>query len=114
MAALVSFGRLLVFAAMIGRSALGLSVALTASSVVFCIVKIVGAAYLIWPDISLWCSASSIDPQALSGGDITLPRALRSDALAARSNPNAILIVVAFFPQYIRRAPYWSGYAVMS
>ncbi|UYP68845.1 LysE family translocator [Thalassobacter stenotrophicus] len=112
-AALASLGRLLAFAPMIALSALGLGVILTASSVVFGIVKIIGAAYLIWLGISLLRSASSIDARSLSGGDITLPRALRSEALVALSNPKAILIFAAFFPQFISLEAYWSGYAML-
>lgn len=104
-------GRLLAFVPMIFLSAVGLSVVLTASSFLFQTVKIIGAVYLIWIGISLWRSAKALKTQGLDGQAPSLKRAFRSEALVAFSNPKAILIFAAFFPQFVMVDAYWQSYA---
>jgi len=94
-------GRLLVFVPMIVVSALGLGVVLTASATLFTFVKVVGAAYLIWLGFALWRSAQTMDIEASSTSSSSLGRAFRSESLVALSNPKAILILAAFFPQFV-------------
>ncbi len=106
-----AFGRLLAFVPMIVLSAVGLSVVLTASAVLFQIVKIVGALYLIWIGLSLWRSAKALKAEGLSGAAPSLGRAFRAEALVAISNPKAILIFAAFFPQFVTVEAYWQSYA---
>lgn len=108
-----ALGRLLVFMPMIGISALGLGVILTTSAVVFNIVKLVGAAYLIWLGISLWRSAKTLEASELTGGDFSMGKAFRAEALVAISNPKAILIFAAFFPQFVSVENYWQSYALL-
>lgn len=108
-----ALGRLLVFIPMIAASALGLGVVLTASTFVFGIVKIVGAAYLIWLGITLWRSAQTIDVSTMQNTPISLGRAFRSEAMVAVSNPKAILIFAAFFPQFVVLESYWQSYALL-
>ncbi|MEM8570065.1 MAG: LysE family translocator [Pseudomonadota bacterium] len=106
-----ALGRLLVFVPMIAISALGLGMVLTASALVFSVVKVVGAMYLIWLGISLWRSAKSVDIAGTVPVHASLPNAFRSEALVALSNPKAILIFAAFFPQFVVLEAYWQSYA---
>ncbi|WP_153769175.1 LysE family translocator [Labrenzia sp. CE80] len=108
-----ALGRLLVFIPMIITSALGLSVILTTSALVFSIVKVVGAAYLIWLGVSLWRNARTMETDALSIGSMTSGQAFRAEALVAISNPKAILIFAAFFPQFVSTDAYWESYAML-
>ena len=106
-------GRLLVFVPMIGLSALGLGLVLTTSAVVFHAIKVVGALYLIWLGITLWRSAASAQIAELSAGPPRLSRAFRAEAVVALSNPKAILIFAAFFPQFVSVEAYWHSYALL-
>lgn len=108
-----SLGRLLVFIPMIALSALGLGVVLTTSAMAFGVVKLVGAAYLIWLGVSLWRSAKTLEIKAGAVQAVTLKKAFVSEALVAMSNPKAILIFAAFFPQFVPMESYWQGYALL-
>ncbi|MFK7764143.1 MAG: LysE family translocator [Roseobacter sp.] len=108
-----AFGRLVVFVPMIAVSALGLGVILTASALVFGIVKAIGAAYLIWLGVSLWRSARTMEAGEISIKPAGLRHAFRSEAMVALSNPKAILIFAAFFPQFVVLDFYWQSYAML-
>lgn len=86
---------------MIAVSALALGVFITASALVFGIVKAVGAAYLIWLDVSLWRSARTMKVAQISAHPARLGRAFKSEAMVALGNPKAILIFAAFFPKFV-------------
>ena len=108
-----SLARLAIFVPMITASALGLGLLLSASALVFNAVKIIGAAYLVWMGIRLLKSApkgTDWDAEALKP---TFRKAFRGEALVAVSNPKAILIFAAFFPQFIDTANYWTSYALL-
>ncbi|MFC0268359.1 LysE family translocator [Kushneria aurantia] len=111
-AAVASIARLAAFVPMIAASALGLGVLLSASATLFTIVKIVGAAYLVWMGIKLLRSTPSaaVDHEHLKP---SLAMAFRREALIAISNPKAILIFAAFFPQFVDTSNYWLSYAVL-
>ena len=106
-------GRLIVFVPMIALSALGLGLVLTTSAVVFSIAKVVGAIYLVWLGISLWRSAKTLQLEGLAGGKTSLSRAFKTEALVAVSNPKAILIFAAFFPQFVAIEAYWQSFALL-
>jgi threonine/homoserine/homoserine lactone efflux protein len=108
-----AIGRLIAFMPMITLSALGLGVILTTSALVFNIVKIIGAAYLIWLGISLWRSSKTLETAGFDAPPATIAQALKSEALVALSNPKAILIFAAFFPQFISVDAYWQSYAFL-
>lgn len=108
-----AIGRLIVFIPMIAISALGLGLVLTTSALVFSIAKVVGAAYLIWLGLSLWRSAKTMRPEDIAGGSISTRNAFKSEALVAVSNPKAILIFAAFFPQFVALEAYWQSYAML-
>ncbi len=108
-----AIGRLIVFVPMIAVSALGLGVVLTASATLFGLVKLLGAAYLIWLGISLWRSAQTMEADMINATSVSLRRAFRSEALVALSNPKAILIFAAFFPQFVEPNTFWQSYAML-
>lgn len=108
-----ALGRLLIFVPMIVASALGLGVILSTSAALFALIKFVGAAYLIWVGVSLWRSARRVDSDMLNTIPVSLRRAFRAEALVALSNPKAIIIFAAFFPQFVDLNSYWESYAVL-
>lgn len=87
-------------------AALGLSAILATSALAFAIVKLVGAAYLIFLGAKLLISrsatASPTGPPTPSGAD---PRsALRQGILTNVLNPKVALFFLAFLPQFIEPA----------
>lgn len=106
-----ALARLLVFIPMIAASAFGLGVLLSASAMLFSLVKFGGALYLIWLGIKLWRNASAAEANDVGTGARSLPQAFKSEALVAISNPKAILIFAAFFPQFVSTDAYWQSYA---
>ena len=110
-AVLAASGRLIAFAPMIAISAAGLGLLLATSAVVFNIVKLLGAAYLIYLGIRLLLSASSARLGA--GATLSLGNAFRQECLVALGNPKAILIFTAFFPQFVAPDNYWQSFAIL-
>lgn len=108
-----AIGRLVIFVPMIALSALGLGVILSTSALVFGAVKVIGAAYLIWLGVSLWRNAKTLKTDPLHAAPATVTRAFKSEVLVAVSNPKAILIFAAFFPQFIAVETYWQSYALL-
>lgn len=104
--------RLVVFAPMIAASALGLGVLMATSATLFGAVKVIGALYLLWLGGKLLRSRPKGD-----AATVPVPTGLRTawrrEGLAAISNPKAILIFAAFFPQFVDPAAYWASYATL-
>lgn len=109
-----AIGRLIAFAIMIGITALGLGVLLTTSELLFSMLKWLGAAYLLWIGIKLLLSKSSLKVDTESA---STPQALstlfRQEFLVAATNPKAILIFTAFFPQFVDQQQYWVSFAIL-
>ena len=101
--------RVLAFVPMIAASALGLGLLLSVSATAFTVLKVVGAAYLVYLGVRLIRGASSA---TLEGGpeQASLRTAFRNEGLVALTNPKAILIFAAAFPQLIDVDQYWSSY----
>lgn len=113
-ALVASVARLSAFAVMIAASALGLGILLSASTVAFTALKLVGAAYLVYLGVRLLLSKPRSAIADRSAASVTLGRAMRSDGMVALSNPKAILIFAAFFPQFVNVDHYWLSYAVVA
>lgn len=98
-ALLAGLGRITAFAAMISLAASGLAVVLYASETLFLIIKIVGAAYLLWIAINFYRSKTN----PISNIDDTRNQLelAKQEFLLAVGNPKAILIFTAFLPQFI-------------
>lgn len=112
-ALLAASARLLVFAPMIALSALGLGLVLSTSALVFTIVKVLGAGYLIWLGLKLLKSPASDGPDDGQGAALCLAACFRREALVAMGNPKAILIFAAFFPQFVDVDAYALSYLTL-
>lgn len=89
----------------IAAAALGLSALLAASATAFAIVKIIGAAYLVYVGLSLLWSLKSGLAQPASTGRAVTPVPLASifmqGFLTNALNPKVALFFLAFVPQFI-------------
>lgn len=87
-------------------AALGLSALLATSASAFFVVKLVGAAYLIYLGASLLLARASDDTAALSRISVSVdPRAaFRQGILTNVLNPKVALFFLAFLPQFIEPA----------
>ncbi|SCX80046.1 LysE family translocator [Desulfoluna spongiiphila] len=88
-------------------SAVGISVILLHSAVAFGLLKLMGAAYLIWLGIVSLRSAatprsgSSVEDIPPGFGDFRVARSLREGFLSNVLNPKTIVFYMAFLPQFI-------------
>ncbi|MCB1508203.1 MAG: LysE family translocator [Hyphomicrobiaceae bacterium] len=98
-ATLAGCGRLLPFAAMIVLTAIGLGALLAASAAAFTVLKLAGAAYLVWLGVKLFRAGAPVVEEG-SASEPLAAMALR-DGLIAATNPKAILIFTAVLPQFI-------------
>ena len=112
-ALIASMGRILAFIPMIVLSALGLGVILSASELVFTIVKLIGAGYLIYLGIKIWRASYAMGDSALTPHTLTLSQSFMREGLVALGNPKAILVFAAFFPQFVVADAYAQSYAII-
>lgn len=100
-----TFGRVAAFAIFLLISALGLGAMLLASESVFVAMKWIGAAYLFWLGILTWRSSDYVATDDEEPGGRGAIRSLKSlilqEFLIAISNPKAVLLFAAVFPQFI-------------
>lgn len=84
-------------------SALGLGAILAASTTAFTVLKVVGAAYLIWLGIAAWRDNS--EPAAVNAAEMEeAPGALRlfrKGFMVGISNPKDLLFFAALFPNFV-------------
>lgn len=92
-------GRLVAFAAMIAIASAGLAVVLHTSVWLFQVIKIAGAAYLLYLAIQLWRSNAAQEAQ--SAPCVSVWALMRQELLVAAGNPKAMLIFTAFLPQFV-------------
>jgi threonine/homoserine/homoserine lactone efflux protein len=85
-------------------SMLGLGALLAASATIFTILKWVGAAYLIYLGIKLWCapiaSAEQVDGEVSVSSEKPLQIFLHAYLVTAL-NPKSLIFFVAFLPQFL-------------
>lgn len=84
----------------VALAALGLSALLAASAWAFELVKLAGAAYLVWLGIGLWRGAAAPAGEAPRVAE-TGARVFRRGALTNALNPKVALFFLAFLPQFI-------------
>lgn len=101
-------GRVAAFAIFLAVSAVGLGAMLLASEAAFTAVKWVGAAYLFWLGWRAWRSREfggldlieGAEPQP-SRGPVRLRGLIAQEFLLGITNPKAIILFAAVFPQFI-------------
>src|SRR3954471_19152823 len=83
-------------------AAIGLSALLLASSAAFAVVKLVGAAYLVFTGIQMLLTrARPIAETGVPGDGISLRRIFWQGALTNVLNPKVALFFLAFLPQFV-------------
>ncbi|EAV45464.1 LysE family translocator [Roseibium aggregatum] len=83
--------------------ALGFGALMAASAVAFTVLKIIGAAYLIFIGIKIWRDKSAFHVEDGVLIARKSPRKLFLEALLVSiTNPKAILVITALFPQFMR------------
>ena len=92
-------GRIPAFAALIGVTVLGLGAVLAASAEAFIVIKIAGALYLVYTGVLMLRKAK--DLASAQGADVALKALIKRDFAMAITNPKAIAVFTAFFPQFI-------------
>src|SRR5262245_25370026 len=89
-------------------SMLGLGALLATSSLLFTVLKWLGAAYLVWLGIQLWRAGGTLEAAPRSDGAPTL-RMLGHAWLVTALNPKSLTFFVAFLPQFIDQgADFWA------
>lgn len=93
--------------------ALGLGAVLAASATAFLIVKIAGAAYLVWLGIRKWREAAATAPDEASPD--AAGRYYLQGVLVNLTNPKAIVFMVALVPQFVDlHAPQWPQFLAIA
>jgi threonine/homoserine/homoserine lactone efflux protein len=99
-----SFGTGLGGAVHVVAGSLGVSAIVLASAELFAILKLVGAAYLVWMGVRTLRSAR-LDMRAAMGGDADPPvgptQAFREGVLVEALNPKTAAFFLAFIPQFV-------------
>ncbi|QPH53298.1 LysE family translocator [Pontivivens ytuae] len=75
----------------------GAGAVLAASATAFTVLKLCGAAYLVWLGISMWRTA----PQRLEAAPVRGGRVFRDTFIVTVLNPKGIVFFIAFVPQFI-------------
>ena len=83
----------------VAAASLGLTLLMQTSAVTFWVVKLIGAAYLLWLGIKVLRSRSLFNLQAASRQ--SLPSIFLTGFLSAALNPKPGLFVLAFIPQFV-------------
>lgn len=83
----------------VAAASLGLTLLMQTSVVAFWVVKLIGAAYLLWLGIKVLRSRSLFNLQAASRQ--SLPSIFLTGFLSAALNPKPGLFVLAFIPQFV-------------
>ena len=112
----LSYGRGIALATVAGNSlgllaivilvALGLGVIVQESVLVFTILKLVGAAYLVWLGVQEIRHRRGFDVSDVGGGvgpALSTTRAIRQGFVVGFSNPKAFMILGAVLPQFVDR-----------
>ena len=109
-ALVAAIGRLVAFAIMIVVAALGMGTLLMVSETAFTVVKIVGAAYLIYLGVKVLRSSAKGTQEQADVGKTSIGGLVRQEFFVAIGNPKAILIFTAFFPQFVDMNHYWTSF----
>ncbi|GAA1741182.1 LysE family translocator [Aeromicrobium alkaliterrae] len=108
------YGRAVALATVVGNSlgllviitavALGLGVVVAESIVVFTVIKLVGAAYLVWLGVQALRHRSDFTaPQVGAARTLPIATAVRQGFVVGITNPKAFMIFGAVLPQFVDR-----------
>ncbi|RZJ10784.1 MAG: LysE family translocator [Acidovorax sp.] len=107
-ALVATLGRVAAFAIFLTISAVGLGAMLLASETAFTVVKWVGACYLFWLGWRAWRSREFSGLEVVDGGEVKasagpvrLKALIAQEFLLGITNPKAIILFAAVFPQFI-------------
>lgn len=100
-AVLAGTGRLVAFAGMIILASMGQAAVLAGSAIFFTVLKVFGGLYLIWIAVVLWRTPTQAIDLSDTKGDFDVQKMARQEFVCAASNPKAILIFTAIFPQFL-------------
>lgn len=96
-----------------GLVAIGLGAVVAASTVAYTVVKLVGAAYLVWLGVqAVRHRRQHADPDRTVGPAGVAP-ALRTGALVGLTNPKTAVMFVALLPQFVNRPAGHVGWQVL-
>ncbi|GFK93242.1 Leucine efflux protein [Fundidesulfovibrio magnetotacticus] len=82
-------------------AALGLSAVMAASSTAFTVVKLAGAAYLVWSGLSLLLARGGGEARSVAHEDLARRKVFTQGFLTNVLNPKVALFFLAFLPQFI-------------
>ena len=109
-----AFGALTASLGIMTLSALGLGALLAASEAAFTVLKLAGAAYLVWLGIRTFRSGAA-GLQLASGEPVRSRSMFLQGFLVGASNPKALLFFAAFFPQFIDASkPVFAQFALLA
>ncbi|GIH96789.1 LysE family translocator [Planobispora siamensis] len=96
-------------------AAAGLSVLLTAFPVVFTVLRLAGAAYLIYLGVQMFRNLRKGQADDPAGGGMTGRRAFLNGVVSSAANPQTFTFMVAFLPQFIDpgAGPVWLQFAIL-
>ncbi|GBQ35154.1 LysE family translocator [Gluconacetobacter azotocaptans] len=94
-------GCLLALIVLLTASAAGLSAVLTASPMLFRILKYAGAFYLIQLGLRAWLDRSADRPDIDGPAAVSVRASLATSFLVGISNPKAIIFAASFLPQFV-------------
>lgn len=85
----------------VASAALGLSAILATSATAFTVVKMAGAAYLVWVGIAMWRSPKTDPEQTAEPVKISRRKVFSQGFLTNALNPKVALFFLAFLPQFV-------------
>lgn len=96
-------------------AAAGLAVLLTAFPVVFTVIRIVGAAYLIYLGVQMIRHRANGQTDDPAAGGMSGRRAFLNGVVSSMANPQTFTFMVAFLPQFIDpgAGPVWLQFAIL-
>lgn len=105
-------GRMPAFGLMIAITIVGLGAVLAASATAFMVIKFLGALYLVYVGVQIFRKARAL--AEMQSADRNVKALMRRDFSIAITNPKAIAIFTAFFPQFIvAGSPVWTQLSAM-
>lgn len=93
-------------------SMLGIGALLAASATLFTLLKLAGAAYLIWLGVKLWRAGGRLDARPITDR-VATAKMIGHAWLVTALNPKSITFFVAFLPQFLsRERDFWTQMAI--